>query len=105
MINQNFDAKKMFQTAEEFYSSIGLFKMTDAFWNISMITRPSDGREVDCYADSEEFYHYPEYGIKMCAKVNMQDLITIHHEMGHSEYFMAYGPQAIKFHDGANSGF
>lgn len=105
MINQNFNARRMFETAEGFYDSIGLFNMTPAFWNISMITRPLDGREVDCYADSEEFYHDPEYGIKMCTKITMEDLITIHHEMGHVEYFMAYSPQPIKFHNGANSGF
>lgn len=31
--------------------------------------------------------------------------ITIHHEMGHIEYFMEYAHQPIKFRDGANAGF
>lgn len=31
--------------------------------------------------------------IKMCTEVNMDYFETIHHEMGHIEYFMAYQDQ------------
>ena len=41
----------------------------------------------------------------MCTKVNMEDFITIHHEMGHTQYFMAYAYLPVKFQDGANPGF
>lgn len=102
---QGYTPKKMFETAESFFASIGMFKMTDEFWKDSMLERPTDGRDVDCWADSEEFYNGKDYGIKICAQVTMNDLITIHHEMGHIEYFMSYANQPIKFHDGANPGF
>lgn len=59
---------------------------------------------VVCYASAEDFYNGKDFAIKMCTKVTMEDLITIHHEMGHVEYFMAYAQQPIKFRDGANPG-
>lgn len=37
--------------------------------------------------------------------VNMDDLITVHHEMGHVQYFLQYKDQPISFRDGANPGF
>ena len=42
--------------------------------------------------------------IKMCASINMEDLITIHHEMGHTEYDMHYAHLPVPFRNGANPG-
>jgi len=41
----------------------------------------------------------------MCTKVDQKDLTTIHHEMGHIEYFLAYKNQPTIFRAGANPGF
>ena len=41
----------------------------------------------------------------MCTSITMEDLVTIHHEMGHIEYFMQYKDQPVVFRDGANPGF
>lgn len=35
----------------------------------------------------------------------MDDLITVHHEMGHVQYFLQYKEQPVSFRDGANPGF
>ena len=35
----------------------------------------------------------------------MDDLVTVHHEMGHIEYFMQYTNEHFIFRDGANPGF
>lgn len=40
----------------------------------------------------------------MCTNVNMEDLITVHHEMGHIEYFQQYAHQPQVFRNGANPG-
>lgn len=41
--NPNFnESEKIWRAAEEFYTSIGLPKMTDSFWKLSQIVRPSD---------------------------------------------------------------
>lgn len=42
----------------------------------------------------------------MCTVVNMNNFVTVHHEMGHIEYFMAYSRhQPSIFQYGANDGF
>ncbi len=41
----------------------------------------------------------------MCTEVNMEDLVTIHHEMGHIEYYLQYKEQPVVFREGANPGF
>ena len=41
----------------------------------------------------------------MCTEVKMKYFQTIHHEMGHIEYFMAYRGQPTVYRDGANGGF
>ena len=35
----------------------------------------------------------------------MDDFITIHHEMGHIEYFLLYKDQPLVYRGGANPGF
>jgi len=42
--------------------------------------------------------------IKMCTAVNQEDFVTIHHEMGHIQYFMRYKDQHWVFRNGANPG-
>jgi hypothetical protein len=42
--------------------------------------------------------------IKMCTTVTMENLITIHHEMGHIQYYLQYKDQPVQFREGANPG-
>ena len=51
----------MFETSEEFFKSIGLKGMPQAFWNRSMIMRPPD-REVVCHASAWDFYNRKDFG-------------------------------------------
>lgn len=41
----------------------------------------------------------------MCTEVAADNLQTIHHEMGHIEYFMQYRRQPTVFRTGANAAF
>ena len=41
----------------------------------------------------------------MCIKPNEEDLITIHHELGHDYYYLAYNKLPLLFQNGANDGF
>ena len=41
----------------------------------------------------------------MCASLTMDYFETIHHELGHIEYFMAYRDQPAVYRRGANGGF
>ena len=44
------------------------------------------------------------FSIKMCTKVVLDDLVTLHHEMGHNEYQNLYSDLPMPFRDGANNG-
>ena len=120
----------MFRIAEEFYLSLNLSAMPPEFWAGSIIVDPGD-RSLICQASAWDFcnrldyrllvqfvckiknkfslefqnqsYIY-SYRIKMCTKVTMKDLITVHHEMAHIEYFLRYSGLTREFRDGANPG-
>jgi hypothetical protein len=41
--------KKNSKESENFFTSLGLFKMTDQFWNFSMIEKPLDRQGKNSY--------------------------------------------------------
>ena len=41
----------------------------------------------------------------MCTEVTKESLLTIHHEMGHIEYYMLYNNQPTIYRTGANAAF
>ncbi|XP_075767286.1 angiotensin-converting enzyme [Pelodiscus sinensis] len=105
MQKQGWTPQKMFEQSDKFFTSLGLIPMPPEFWARSMLEKPSDGREVVCHASAWDFYNRKDFRIKQCTVVNMDDLITVHHEMGHVQYFLQYKDQPISFRDGANPGF
>ncbi|NXU41431.1 ACE enzyme, partial [Drymodes brunneopygia] len=105
MKEQGWTPKRMFEESDRFFTSLGLIPMPQEFWDKSMIEKPSDGREVVCHASAWDFYNRKDFRIKQCTVVNMDDLITVHHEMGHVQYFLQYKDQPVPFRDGANPGF
>lgn len=50
----------MFQTAEEFFTSLGIKPMPVEFWHKSMLERPSD-RRVACKASAWDFCNRRDY--------------------------------------------
>lgn len=104
LVKQNYTVRRMFDTAEEFFTSITLNKMPQSFWDLSMLERPT-GREVVCHASAWDFCDRQDVRIKMCTTITHDDFITIHHEMGHIQYYQEYKDQPLTFRDGANPGF
>nr|7WSK_A Chain A, Processed angiotensin-converting enzyme 2 [Mammalia] len=104
MVNQNWDARRIFKEAEKFFVSVGLPNMTQGFWENSMLTEPGDGRKVVCHPTAWDLGK-GDFRIKMCTKVTMDDFLTAHHEMGHIQYDMAYAAQPFLLRNGANEGF
>jgi peptidyl-dipeptidase A len=102
LIRRNFTALRIFKLAEDFFLSIGLYPMTPQFWKYSMIVKPQD-RKVLCHGSAWDFYNGRDFRIKMCTQPNEESFYTVHHEMGHIEYFMSYAHQPVVFRDGANS--
>lgn len=101
---QNYTSLDMFRLAEKFFTDLALIPMPEPFWQHSLFTKPSD-RKVVCHASAWDFYNRKDFRIKMCTSINMQDLITIHHEMGHIQYYLQYKNQPPVFREGANPGF
>ena len=98
------DPVEMVKMGEGFYSSLGLAPLPATFWQRSQITRPRD-REVVCHASAWDLDNKDDLRIKMCTKVNGDDFVTIHHELGHNYYQRAYNQQPYLYLSGANGGF
>uniref|UniRef100_A0A4W5R621 Angiotensin-converting enzyme n=1 Tax=Hucho hucho TaxID=62062 RepID=A0A4W5R621_9TELE len=105
MIAKGWNATRMFQESDNFFTSLGLLPMPPEFWAKSMLEKPKDGRNVVCHASAWDFYNRKDFRIKQCTVITMDDLITVHHEMGHVQYFLQYKDQPISFREGANPGF
>lgn len=104
ILRQNYTVDHMFHLADDFFTSLGLIKMPETFWNNSMLVKPDD-REVICHASAWDFCDGRDFRIKMCTVVTLDNFIVIHHEMGHIQYYLQYKDQPITFRDGANPGF
>ncbi|UNK79146.1 M2 family metallopeptidase [Sphingopyxis granuli] len=94
----------MVRAGENFYSSLGFEKLPESFWKRSLFTKPVD-REVVCHASAWDVDNKDDIRIKMCIKVNADDFVTIHHELGHNYYQRAYNRQPFLYLNGANDGF
>lgn len=101
---QGWDTRRMWKSAEDFFTSLGLPKMTNTFWDKSIMTKPED-RDIVCHASAWDFAGQEDFRIKMCTQPTMYDLATVHHEMGHIIYYMLYSHQYPLFRGGANEGF
>ena len=101
---QKWDSVKMVKTGEAFFTSLGLDPLPKSFWERSMLTKPRD-REVVCHASAWDVTMNDDLRIKMCIKPTEEDLITIHHELGHDYYYHAYHNLPPLYQSGANDGF
>ena len=104
LASKKIDAKAMVKMGESFFTSLGLDPLPQTFWERSLFTRPAD-REVVCHASAWDVSWQDDLRIKMCIEPREEDLITIHHELGHDYYFHAYHTLPILFQNGANDGF
>ena len=101
---KGYDAIKMVETGETFFTSLGLEPLPETFWERSMIVRP-EGREVVCHASAWDLDDEEDVRIKMCTEVNSEDFYTVHHELGHNFYQRAYKDQDYLYKTGAHDGF
>jgi len=97
-------AKQMVQYGEGFFKSIGLQALPDSFWSKSQFTRPRD-RDVVCHASAWQVDLDQDVRLKVCLRDASDDFITVHHELGHLYYDLAYRTQPFLFRNGANDGF
>lgn len=104
LLAKQYDPIKMVKTGEGFYTSLGLPALPASFWERSQFVKPRD-REVVCHASAWDIDNQDDLRIKMCIKINADDFVTIHHELGHNYYQRAYNQQPFLYMNGANDGF
>ncbi|WP_031340969.1 M2 family metallopeptidase [Xanthomonas maliensis] len=105
-------ARQMTERAQDFYTSLGMPKLPDSYWQRSQFIKPLD-RDVVCHASAWDMNLGgdasrgigPDVRTKMCIKPTEEDFTTIYHELGHVYYDLAYNPLPPLFQGGANDGF
>jgi len=98
------DEREMVRYGERFFTSLGFAPLPETFWERSLFTKPQD-REVVCHASAWDVDGVDDLRIKMCIKINAEDFVTVHHELGHNFYQRAYNQQSPLHQTSANDGF
>src|ERR1041385_7764913 len=101
---RNTDAKQMVRYGESFFTSLGFDPLPPTFWERSLFVKPTD-HEVVCHASAWDIDYEKDVRLKMCVQINEEDFTTVHHELGHNYYQMAYDTKPFLFRDSANDAF
>jgi peptidyl-dipeptidase A len=104
LVEHGYTPKKMVETGEAFFTSLGFEPLPETFWERSLFTQPRD-RDVECHASAWDIDQVDDVRVKMCIEVTAEDFSTIHHELGHNFYQRAYAGQDFLFREGAHDGF
>jgi len=104
LVKKGLTPTEVVRIAERFFMSIGFGPLPDSFWERSMFVRPRD-REVVCHASAWDVDSVDDVRLKMCIEVTAEDFMTVHHELGHNYYQLAYARQPFLFRDSAHDGF
>ena len=101
---RNTEPKQLVGYGESFFKSLGFDPLPPTFWERSLFTKPAD-RDVVCHASAWDVDFEKDVRLKMCIQINEVDFTTVHHELGHNYYQMAYSGQPFLYRDSANDGF
>ncbi|EFN79409.1 Angiotensin-converting enzyme [Harpegnathos saltator] len=109
MMIQGITPLRMFQIAEEFFTSLGMKPMPPEFWKFSMFEKPID-RDVKCSPSAWDFCNKIDYRpvallIKQCTRATLEDLLSTHYEMAHLQYYLQYKDHPLLFRNEAIPGF
>lgn len=96
--------REIVQYGESFFRSLGLPALPASFWERSQFTRPAD-RDVVCHASAWDIDTQDDVRLKVCIHGTADDFLTVHHELGHIYYYLAYRKLPPLFQGGANDGF
>lgn len=117
---QGYTPEGIFDLSNEFFLQMGLSDMTmcydtpcenantdankQCYADNPLITKPD--WDVVCHASAWDMYHTTkdDYRVKQCTDIDLSSMETVHHEMGHIQYFIQYVEQPLQFRDGANPG-
>ncbi|KAJ8984248.1 hypothetical protein NQ317_007480 [Molorchus minor] len=104
---RNFTTLDMFKIADEFYQSVGLLPMGNAYNESigAVFNKPKDGRKVVCHPSTADYCN-GTIKVKMCIQLNFEDLMSVFHELGHAQYGLQYlQTQPSSYRDSPTPGF
>ena len=98
------DEKEMVRYGERFFTSLGFDPLPQTFWERSLFVQPQGPRRgVPCQRVGHRRRRLPHQDVH---RVNAEDFVTVHHELGHNFYQRAYRrKQPLLFRNSANDGF
>ncbi|XP_053672164.1 angiotensin-converting enzyme-like [Anopheles nili] len=105
MVRQGYNPIQMFEMGDEFFQSLNMTKLPPTFWEKSILEKPDDGRDLICHASAWDFSKQGDVRIKQCTRVTMEQFFTVHHELGHIQYYLQYENLPSMYRGGANPGF
>lgn len=100
MVRQRLTPQQIFRLSEQFYISLNMSALPQSFWERSILQKPMDGRELICHASAWDFFNGTDVRISQCTRINLEDLQTAFHEMGHIYYFLQYKDQPSVYREG-----
>jgi peptidyl-dipeptidase A len=104
LVANGVDPRKMVRIGEDFFKSLGFSSLPATFWERSLFTKPAD-RDVVCHASAWNIDTQEDVRLKMCIQIRDDDFVTVHHELGHNYYQLAYKDQPVLFQYSANEAF
>ena len=82
-------AKQVVQYGEGFFRSLGFEDAAGHFLGTVDAERPAD-RDVVCHASAWDIDLEQDVRLKVCLHDTTDDFVTVHHELGHVYYYLAY---------------
>ncbi len=107
--SKNYDAKWVVMAGEEYYESMGFPKLPETFWQKSSLypVPPGAGYKKNNHASAWHMDLDQDVRSLMSVEPNADWYETVHHELGHIYYYLAYSRPEVPYvlREGANRAF
>lgn len=104
LIRQGYTPHRMFQKAEEFFTSLGMPSMSPEFWRNSVLQQPRSDTSR-CTSSAWDFCNNHDFRVKQCTDITLEDFIQTHYKVSNVQYYMSYANQPFVYRDGPNPAF
>lgn len=104
MARQGYTSLRIFQKAEEFFTSLGMPPLSPEFWRNSILQQSNNERNK-CTASAWDFCNNFDFRVKQCTQITLDDFIGTHHEIAHVQYYMLYANKPFVYREGPNPAF
>ncbi|UYV61418.1 hypothetical protein LAZ67_1004778 [Cordylochernes scorpioides] len=101
---QNLTAIQMLKISEDFFTSLGMKRMTPEFWHYSVLEKPKV-EAMECNTFAWTMFADDDFRLLHCTVPTQEDLVFVHHMMGNIQYFQHYANQPFALQWGANPSF